>query len=59
MSVPVPSPLSDGSLLLTPGLFEVQLGVIAWPLSIFVTPEICQLLNSCFSTGASKKDGMS
>ena len=55
----MPNPLNDGSVLSTPALFEVQLGVTAWPLSIFVTPEICQLLNSCFNTGASKNDGMS
>ena len=47
------------SIFSTPGLFDWQVGVIAWPLSIFVTPEICQLLSSCFNTGASKKDGMS
>ena len=40
-------------VLRRPALFELQVGVIAWPLSSFVTPEICQLLSSCLSTGAS------
>ena len=56
--MPKPS-VSDGLLFLMPGLFELQLGVIAWPLSSFVTPETCQSLSSCLSTGASKNDGMS
>ena len=41
-----------GFVLAMPGLFDWQLGVIAWPLNSRVTPETCQSLSSCFTTGS-------
>jgi hypothetical protein len=51
--------VSDGVVLLTPALFDEQLGVTAWPLSSRKIPENCQSLTSCLSTGTPDKVGMS
>ena len=58
MFVPVPNPLNDGSVFWMPALFEVHDGVTACPVNHRATPEICQLLNSCFATGVFVSSGM-
>src|SRR5262245_23159305 len=44
--------VNDGFVFAMPLLLDVQLGVTAWPLCSRVTPEICQSLRTCLSTGA-------
>src|SRR5438067_175849 len=42
------SPVSDGSALATPALFELQIGEIGAPVWNFVMPDNCQSLTTAF-----------